>query len=141
MQVFRLVQPGVVDRVIAFDELPADLIQGINKREPSGLSRPWRDFAPMFYTLDYLTTNSDKEKWEKIKSFVRRVVDPSFRLMDKLEDMAAPMAPNAKDAIDLEPEAVPVIPIPKTAKVVPEGEEAPKDEEAPSHPMRAKGQK
>jgi len=125
MQVFRLVQPGVVDKVIAFDELPADLIHGITKREPAGLPRHWRDFAPMFFVLDYVTTNNDKEKWEKIKSFVRRAVDPSVRLMDKLEDMAAPMAPNAKDALDLEPEGVPVIPIPeKLTSVAPEESES-----------------
>ena len=79
----------------------------------------------MFFVLDYVTTNNDKEKWEKIKSFVRRAVDPSVRLMDKLEDMAAPMAPNAKDALDLEPEGVPVIPIPeKLTSVAPEESES-----------------
>ncbi len=127
MQVFRLVQPGVVDKVIAFDELPQPLVQGITKRPPTGLPRHWREFANEFYVLDYISTNNDKERWQKISSHVRRAVSPSIRLMDKLEDMARPMAPNSKDALDLEPEDVPVIPIPEEAEA-PEAEsvEAPK---------------
>jgi hypothetical protein len=118
MQVFRLVQPGVVDRVIAFEELPKDLVEGIQTREPAGLPRNWKEFAPKFYVLDYLSINNDIQRWEKIKSHVRRSVSPGVRLMDKLEDMAMPMAPNAKDALDLEPENVPVIPLPVEEKAL-----------------------
>lgn len=120
MQVFRLIQPGVVDKVIAFDELPNDLIAGINKKEPIGLPRHWREFAPEFYLLDYIGTNNDKEKWAKIVAFVRQNVDTSFRIMDKLEDMAKPMAPNSKDAMELEPEDVTIIPLPKAKEKEPE---------------------
>ena len=109
LQVFRLVQPGLVDKVIAFDELPQDLIDGIKTRPPDGLPRHWREFAPSFFVLDYITTNNDKEKWAKISNYVRRNVNRSVRLLDKLEDMAQPMAPDAKQALTLEPEEVPVL--------------------------------
>ena len=125
MQVFRLVQPGIVDKVIAFEELPASLMRGIKKLPSTGLPRHWREFAPEFYVLDYISTNNDKERWEQISNHVRRVVEPSVRLMDKLEDMARPMAPNSKDAVDLEPEDVPVIPLP-SKEVASTDEEQPK---------------
>lgn len=116
MQVFRLVQPGIVDKVIAFDELPKDLVKGVTQRPPDGLPRQWREFAPSFYILDYISTNNDKESWKKIVAYVRTHVSPSFRLMDSLEDMAMPLAPNAKDALTLEPEECPVIPIAEETK-------------------------
>lgn len=126
MQVFRLVQPGVVDKLIAFDELPASLTKGVLKRVASGLPRHWKDFAPEFFVLDYISTNQDKERWAQISSHVRRAVDPSVRLMDKLEDMAVPMAPNSKDAMELEPEQVPVIPLPSKEVAAADEEEGTK---------------
>lgn len=134
MQVFRLVQAGVVDKVIAFDELPKDLIQGINQREPSGLPRHWKEFAPFFFILDYVGTNNDKERWAKISSYVRRTVDTSFRILDRLEDMAKPMAPNSKDALDLEPEDVVVIPLQSTPRA-----EEPGQIEKPRRKLAGKG--
>lgn len=134
MQVFRLVQTGHVDKVIAFDELPKRLLDGIEMRSPDGLPRHWKAFigthekripssmeknpitgamekltfppevGPFFYVLEYKDINKDKDRWQEINAFVRRAVDMKFRLKDKLEDMALPFAPDAMSEIKLEPE-------------------------------------
>lgn len=44
MQVFKLVQGGVVDRLIAFDALPESLLTGIRTRDITGLPRYWGTF-------------------------------------------------------------------------------------------------
>jgi len=139
LQFFRLVGPHV-DKVIAFDELPARLLEGIRHRECTGLPRHWLEQAcnkkevefirqaPLknekktvyfHYMLEYVMVNADKEKWQEITNFVRKVVDTKVRLMDKMEDMALPMAPNFKDALTLEPEDImarAVLPIPIEAQ-------------------------
>lgn len=146
MQVFRLVQSGNVDKVIGFDELPKRLLAGVEMRPPEGLPRHWKAFigdhekytppsmeknpitgkvepvgekmeiAPFFFVLDYKEINKDKERWQEIQSFVRRAVELKFRLLDKLEDMAMPMAPDANSELKLEPEDLEasgaIIPIP-----------------------------
>lgn len=144
MQVFRLVNGGFVDKMIAFDSLPHRLISGIRSKNCEGLPRYWatwlkekgsiRDVVrtetkkdaqlnyhftytkigdePCMFVLDYKDINNDKEKWQEIVNYVRRTVDKTVRLMDKLEDMAIPMAPDSYVSITLEPEDIPVIPVP-----------------------------
>ena len=134
MQVFRLVQSGHVDKVIAFDDLPKRLLEGVEMRPPDGLPRHWkafigdhekytppspeknpvsgkvemvgerRDVGPFFFVLNYKEINKDMERWQEIAGFVRRVVNLQFRLLDKLEDMAIPMSTDANSELKLEPE-------------------------------------
>lgn len=134
MQVFRLVQSGYVDKVIAFDELPKRFLDGVDMQSPSGLPKAWKGFigdhtrvtpgmieknqftqklekiggetitAPFFFILYYKEINKDMERWQEISSFVRRAVDLKFRLLDKLEDMALPMGIDAMSELKLEPE-------------------------------------
>jgi len=134
MQCFRLVQSGRVDRVIAFDDLPKRLLDGVEMRAPDGLPRHWkafigehekytpaspeknpitgkvemvgerRDIGPFFFVLNYKEINKDMERWQEICSFVRRVVSIQFRLLDKIEDMALPMSTDANSELKLEPE-------------------------------------
>ena len=147
MQVLRLVQSGRVDKVIAFDELPKRLLEGVEMKAPDGLPRHWkafigehekytpasseknpitgkvemvgekREIAPFFYVLDYKEINKDIERWQEIASFVRRVVDVQFRLLDKMEDMALSMSTDAMSELKLEPEELEekgaIIPIPE----------------------------
>lgn len=140
MQVFRLVSGGRPDRIIAFDSLPAEYVRTLRMNPPSGLPRHWarwleekesvdRDGRPGFYICDYILTNNDKEAWQNIVNYARRVVDTNFRLMDKIEDMAVPMAKDSRAEVTLEPEEVPIIPIPKAEKElepVAVGEERPR---------------
>ena len=123
MQVFKLVLPGMCDRIIAFNQLPKDLYQGLKRGPVDGLPRYWRrwfeqdlkhDFKkePMpFYVLDYMFVNSDKEKWGMITEYARKMCPDDFRLMDKLEEMAKPLAVNPQAEVSLEPEDVPVVPL------------------------------
>lgn len=144
MQVLRLM--GMPDRVIAFDSLPEDLVQGLEMRAAAGTAfRPWRDwmgkkkrvtkisperdpftnqirvFEPIveedyyFYIVDE-TLNHDMEKWEAISDYVRRNAPKDFRLKDRIEDMALPLAPDVRSDVTLEPEQVVVIPLPKPEK-------------------------
>jgi len=52
------------------------------------------------------------QKWDEICDFVRRVVPKDFRLAEKIDSMALPLAANKTDGVTLEPEDVVVIPIP-----------------------------
>lgn len=142
-QVFRLM--GMPDRVIAFDELPADLLDGLEMHDCSKLPKEWREFigisekhikikpeidpftrqlvkfppliqkAPYAYLIDW-EVNHDKERWQEIESFVKRNAPKDFRLMDKLTDMAKPMAADAHAELSLEPEDIVVVPLPKMAE-------------------------
>lgn len=130
MQVFRLVDPGRVDRVIAFDSLPEEMLRGIIRGTSNGLSRAWHDYlgvkkgegtkALPFYVLDFRTINRDKEKWQEITNYVRRSTDKNFRLMDNMYEMAKPMAIDSYSSLDLEPEDVLVVPIIKEEEVLAE---------------------
>lgn len=120
MQVFKLVDPGRVDRVIAFDTLPEKMVQGIKKMAAKGFPRAWLDFlgvnkndetAQPFFILDFRTVNRDREKWQEIQNFVRRSTDKNFRLLDNLYDMAKPLASDSYSSLELEPEDILVIPI------------------------------
>lgn len=146
MQVLRLVQSGHPDKLIAFDELPERFLKNLEMRGCEGLPRHWKQFvgeherhihgtleknmltnkiekvgeevivAPYFYVLWYREINQDKERWSEITAFVKRVVHLTFRLMDKLEDMALPMAVDAHGELKLEPEDLEtngaIVPIP-----------------------------
>lgn len=127
MQVFKLVKAGSVDRLLGFDSLPDNVLTGVRRGTSAGWPREWRDFlgvkredanpAP-FYILEYITRNSDREKWQEICSYVKRNVDPAVRLLDKIEAMAKPAAPDSYTDVNLEPEDLVVIPFPsKTPKV------------------------
>lgn len=139
LQVIRLVTPGRVDSLIAFDALPKRFLVGVKKRDESGtlMLREWLKqrgcietrvnevrnheteklekveyHYPFTYFLDYTTVNADKEKWLDIVSYVRRAVSPSVRLLDKIEDMAKKAAIDSHQEFSLEPQDIPVIPIP-----------------------------
>lgn len=138
LQVIRLVTPGRVDSLIAFDALPKRFLSGVKKRDESGtlMLRDWlkqngcvdvritktKDPEtgelvdveykyPFTYSLDYVTVNAEKEKWLDIVSYVRRVIDPSVRLLDRIEMMARPAAIDSYQEFSLEPKDIPVIPI------------------------------
>lgn len=136
MQVIRLIHPGHVDKVMAFDSLPEELVKGLRPVFPNGFPRHWKAWLKevgsrakvvhtinkeevekeeeCFFGIEYLTVNRDKERWQEIVSHVRRTCDASIRLLDKFEDMAKPLAPDAYQPLDLEPEDVPVISLKKT---------------------------
>lgn len=131
MQVFRLVDPGRVDRVIAFDSLPEAMLSNLKRGTINGLPSNWYQYmgvkrgdngAMPFYVVDFRTINRDKEKWQEIGNYVRRSTHKDFRLLDKLEDMAKPMSVDSYSSLDLEPEDIPVVPIVKEV----EEEEIPK---------------
>lgn len=140
---------GMPDKMIAFDELPEDLLTGLDMVDESKLPRHWKDFigkrkkyiriapdrdpmtgqmrtytplvieAPYSYVIDW-EINSNKERWSEISAYVQRNAPKDFRLKDKLEDMASPMAADSHSELTLEPEFVPVIPLPKNVVVEPE---------------------
>jgi len=140
MNVFRLVNGGAVDRIIAFDTLPKRLTNGLHTKPMDGFPRFWHKWLienkstqtitvvnpetgiaehkeqPCTYLLDYKIVNADIQKWQEITNYVRKAVDLSVRLMDKIEDMAAPFAKDCLSELSLEPEQVPVIPIPSEVK-------------------------
>lgn len=72
---------------------------------------------PCFFVLEYQDVNADKDAWHAISEYVRMNVGPEVRLREKLEDMALPMAAKPTDALALEPEDVPVIPLPPEVSV------------------------
>lgn len=139
MQIFRLM--GMPDRVLAFDKLPARLLEGFEDCRAEGFPRHWREwmgkrpkvtkvpperdfmtqqvrvFQPIveedcfFYLVDY-NSNPMMEKWKEVCDFVRQHVSKDVRLMERIEDMAVPLAANKTDGVTLEPENVPIIPIP-----------------------------
>ncbi len=133
MQVIRLIHPGQVDRVMAFDSLPEDLVHKMHPMSPDGFPRHWKKWLeevgskrtikkwnhmkkieyemedPCFYNLDYVMVNNDRETWQEVVSYVRRVCDPSIRLLDKFEDMAKPLAKDSYSELSLDTEEVPVI--------------------------------
>lgn len=140
MHVFRLM--AMPDKVIAFDSLPERLLLGFEMSRADGFPRHWKEwlgkrkkvtmippekdfltgqvrrFDPIveenffFYLVDW-TINSDEEKWKEICDYVRQHVSKDVRLKEKIEDMALPLAANKTDGVTLEPEDVPVIPLPK----------------------------
>jgi hypothetical protein len=142
MHIIRLIHPGQVDRVIAFDSLPDDLVAKCHAMSPDGFPRHWKKWLedvgskrtvekwnymkkiayqaeePCFYNLDYIMINQDKETWSEIVNHVRRVCDPSIRLLDKFEDMAKPLAKDSYAELSLDTEEVPIIPLGKKPEEV-----------------------
>lgn len=117
MQIFKIVVMGTVDRFLAFDELPEDLLKGITVTQPNGFPRAFKRFVDeeaygKLYTLEIYDKNQDKETWKKVTDFVTRAVDVKVRLADRIEDMAKPCAKDCTAQIDIEPEDIQVIPIP-----------------------------
>lgn len=138
-QVFRLM--GMPDKVIAFDELPERFLQGFELCKAEGFPRHWKEwlgksknvikvppemdvftkqvrkFDPIveedcfFYLVDW-NLGPVVQRWQDICDFVRRVVPKDFRLAEKIDSMALPLASNKTDSVTLEPEDVVVIPIP-----------------------------
>lgn len=136
MHVFRLVEAGRVDKMIAFDSLPKRLLTGIPMKDLDGFPRYWKawlkengcvrtvkrwnaetqrhdEMVETFtFKLDYRLINEDREKWQAISNYVRKAVDLKVRLMDKIEDMAIALAKDSYSELGIEPEQVPIIPIP-----------------------------
>jgi hypothetical protein len=130
------------DKVIAFDELPQSLIDGLEMHDCSKMPKDWREFigirekhirippdrdpltgqvrtytpliqkAPYAYLVDR-EVNFDRDRWAEIESYVKRCAPKDFRLMDKIFDMAKPLARDPHSEIDLETDQVIVIPLPK----------------------------
>ncbi len=71
---------------------------------------------PCFYVLDYTDINADKEIWRQICEYLRMNVGPGVRLKEKVEEMALALAANPTLPLSVEPEDIPVIPIPKEEK-------------------------
>lgn len=139
MQVFRFF--GLPDRVLAFDELPERMLEGFEMIKAAGFPRHWKEwmgtkkkiirlppeidpftkqvrrYEPIeevesfFYLVD-ANLGQVMERWAEVEDFVRQHVSKDFRLKDKLQDMALPLSPDKTSSVDLEPEAVVVIPIP-----------------------------
>jgi hypothetical protein len=112
MQIVRLVFVGVPDRYIAFNSLPEKYFAGVEKASTASMPKEWREDSKEHYVFFPDDINKDKDRWSEIDGFVRRVVDPSFRLKDKLAEMAIPAAKDCQAGFELEIEQVPVIPIP-----------------------------
>lgn len=144
MQVMRLVNGGEPDRIIAFDSLPKRLVSGLKTKDMAGFPRYWlawmkdngsvqevgrwnaeyqrvdKFIQPFTYVLDYKLVNSDKERWQEIGVYVRRAVDLKVRLTDRLEEMAKPLAKDAYTELALDPEDIPIIPVPSELVEAPE---------------------
>lgn len=99
MQLFRLM--GMPDKMIAFNELPDYLLEGLEMVDESRLPRHWRDFigkrkksiriapdrdpitgqmrtyqplvmeAPYSYSIDW-EINANKDRWSEIQAYVRQ---------------------------------------------------------------------
>lgn len=134
MQVFKLIKAGVPDRVIGFDSLPEDILTNITRAPINGWQRHWFEFmgvnpkdkeAHPFYLLDYITRNSDKQKWQEISSYVKRHCTAETRLLDKVEAMAIPVAQDSYSDITIDPEDMPMIKL-IHAEATPSAEEKPR---------------
>lgn len=147
MNVFRLVNGGTVDKIIAFDSLPKRLTFGIRTKPMDGFPRFWHRWLmenkstevvsvfnpetsmkeqkeqPCTFLLEYKMVNADIQKWQEITNYVRKAVDLSVRLMDKIEDMAKPFAKDSTSELSLEPEEVLIIPIPQEIKKLEDSKE------------------
>lgn len=148
MQCFRLM--NLPDRVIAFDELPEELVRSFEMCRADGFPRHWKEwlgkkkkitpippekdfltgqvrrFDPIveedsfFYLVDW-NIQPQVEKWQEVCDYIRSHVDRETRLMEKITDMAVKLAPNKTDGVSLEPEDVPVIKIIRDVLVSPAG--------------------
>lgn len=93
-------------RSVMKTETSVDLARNYTfKHTPIGLE-------PCFFILDYTDVNADKERWREICEYLRMNVGPEVRLKEKVEEMALALAANSTQPLSVEPEDVPVIPIP-----------------------------
>lgn len=74
---------------------------------------------PCFFVLDYMDINADKERWREICEYLRMNVGQEVRLKEKIEDMAIQLAANPTLPLSVEPEDIPVIPVPPEVAVEP----------------------
>lgn len=95
---------------------------------------------PCFFVLDYLDTNADKEAWHAIGEYLRMHVGPEVRLKEKIEDMAMALAPDSKAQLAVEPEDIPVVPVPSEVVAEPGPQELVKpDEKIIVHEAKKRG--
>lgn len=78
---------------------------------------------PCFFVLEYLDLNRDKESWRAISEYLRLHVGPEVRLKEKVEDMAIALAANPTQPLSVEPEDIPVVPVPSVLTSEPTIEE------------------
>lgn len=100
---------------------------------------------PCFFVLDYTDINADKESWRNICDYLKANCGPEVRLKEKVHDMALPLAGDCYKPLEVEPEDIPVIPLPKEVIAEPSYQELVKpgetiivQEEAPKRRGRPK---
>ena len=71
---------------------------------------------PCFFVLDYQDINADKEIWRNICDYLRQNVGSDVRLKEKIEDMAMALAADPTKPLSIEPEDIPVVPVPSEIK-------------------------
>ncbi len=158
MQVFRFM--NLPDRVLAFDELPEELVKDFELCKAESFPRYWKDwmgkkkrtikppperdpltntirkFEPIveedhfFYLVDGRLGPS-VERWEKVAGYVRQNVKDGYILKEDISAMAVPLAGNKTDGVTLEPEDVPVIPLKKELILPPKPAELMKCKDCP----------
>lgn len=145
MQVFRIMD--LPDKVIAFDELPERMLEGFEMIRAEGFPNYWKKWMGTIKRKIKVTPERDPEtrkmiyfdpileedcffylvdpgikpvmdKWKSVEEYVRRKVSPEFRLTDRLEDMAKPLAKDKTEGLSLEPDDVIIIPLPKETPVL-----------------------
>lgn len=138
MHIFRLM--AMPDKVIAFQNLPENMVEGFEMCRADGFPRYWKEWMgkkvkvtnippekdlltgqvrhfpsmkeeePFFYLVDW-NVEPVVEKWNELCDYVKNHVSKETRLTEKLEDMAIPLASNKSDGVSIEPEDVPIIEI------------------------------
>jgi hypothetical protein len=122
-QVFRLMD--VPDKMIAFDELPEYLLEGIELHDCGKMTKDWREFIGLREKLIKLKPernlitqqmetfppivqkgyyaylidreiNPDKDRWREIESYVKRNAPKDFRLTDPIVDIETGKSTMAK---------------------------------------------
>lgn len=94
-------------RVVLKTETSVDLARNWTfKYTPIGME-------PCFFVLDYTDINADKERWREICEHLRMNVGPEVRLKEKVEEMALALAADPTKQLSVEPEDIPVIPVPR----------------------------
>lgn len=106
-----LVSIGSV-RPVYRTETTVDLARNYTfKHTPIGLE-------PCFFVLDYTDLNADKEIWRNISEYIRQNVGTEVRLKEKIEDMAMALASSPTQSLSIEPEDIPIVPVPHETKEI-----------------------
>lgn len=104
-------------RTVYSTETSVDLARNYTfKKTPMGQE-------PCFFVLNYLDLNADKQRWREISEYIRMNVGPEVRLKEKLEDMAIALAGNPTLPLSIEPDEVPVLPVPPEVHIEPSHKE------------------